>query len=95
MDKIPEHRKNAFKTKAVFKADELRRRREELQVEIRRKNREESLAKRRNLNVPASPDSDDEAAVATINAQVSYNIYSSPYEQYDICSILCTTIKFH
>jgi nucleosome binding factor SPN SPT16 subunit len=72
MDKIPEHRKNAFKTKAVFKADELRRRREELQVEIRRKNREESLAKRRNLNVPASPDSDDEAAVATINAQVSY-----------------------
>ncbi|CAB5396320.1 unnamed protein product [Rhizophagus irregularis] len=37
MDKIPEHRKNAFKTKAVFKADELRRRREELQVEIRRK----------------------------------------------------------
>lgn len=69
-DKIPEHRKNAFKAKAVFKADELRRRREELQVEIRRKNREESLAKRRNLNVPASPDSDDEVAVATINAQL-------------------------
>jgi importin subunit alpha-6/7 len=77
MDKIPEHRKNAFKTKAVFKADELRRRREELQVEIRRKNREESLAKRRNLNVPASPDSDDEAAVATINAQVSYESFTS------------------
>ncbi|CAG8602984.1 790_t:CDS:2 [Acaulospora colombiana] len=70
MDKIPEHRKNAFKAKSVFKADELRRRREEQQIEIRRKNREESLAKRRNLNVPASPDSDDESAVAVINAQL-------------------------
>ena len=83
-DKIPEHRKNAFKTKAVFKAEELRRRREELQVEIRRKNREESLAKRRNLNVPASPDSDDEAAVATINAQVSYKRFTI------IVSFLCS-----
>ncbi|CAG8588115.1 13098_t:CDS:2 [Racocetra fulgida] len=70
MDKIPEHRKNAFKAKSVFKAEELRRRREEQQIEIRRKNREESLAKRRNLNVPASPDSDDESAVAVINAQL-------------------------
>jgi hypothetical protein len=68
--KIPEHRKNAFKAKGVFKPDELRRRREEQQIEIRRKTREESLAKRRNLNIPASPDSDDESAAAVINAQV-------------------------
>ncbi|CAJ0755493.1 10884_t:CDS:2 [Entrophospora sp. SA101] len=70
MDKIPEHRKNAFKSKAIFKAEELRRRREEQQIEIRRKTREESLAKRRNLNVALSPDSDDETAVAVINAQL-------------------------
>ncbi|CAG8583548.1 6414_t:CDS:2, partial [Paraglomus brasilianum] len=62
MEKIPEHRKNAFKAKSIFKLDEVRRRREEQQVEIRRKNREESLAKRRNLNIPASLDSDDETA---------------------------------
>ncbi|KAG9306149.1 hypothetical protein G9A89_016053 [Geosiphon pyriformis] len=70
MEKIPEHRKNAFKSKGILKSDELRRRREEQQIEIRRKNREESLAKRRNFNIPASPDSDDESIVAAINAQL-------------------------
>ncbi|CAG8445495.1 6487_t:CDS:2 [Ambispora gerdemannii] len=70
MEKVPEHRKNAFKSKNLLKPEELRRRREEQQIEIRRKNREESLAKRRNLNVPASPDSDDESAIAMFNAQL-------------------------
>ena len=64
---IPEHRRSNFKAKGTFKQDELRRRREEQQVEIRKQKREENLAKRRNLNLPgagvgAQPDSDDESA---------------------------------
>ena len=62
---IPEHRRN-FKAKGVFKGDELRRRREEQQVEIRKQKREENLAKRRNLAgsdpAPGAVDSDDEGS---------------------------------
>jgi importin subunit alpha-6/7 len=65
---IPEHRRNAFKAKNTFKPDELRRRREEQQVEIRKAKREENLAKRRGIqgrdtpgsSLGAAPDSDDE-----------------------------------
>ncbi|RMZ79815.1 hypothetical protein DV737_g3232, partial [Chaetothyriales sp. CBS 132003] len=46
---IPEHRRTNFKAKSSFKPDELRRRREEQQVEIRRQKREENLAKRRGV----------------------------------------------
>lgn len=60
---IPEHRRN-FKAKSAFKGDELRRRREEQQVEIRKQKREENLAKRRNMSAtspaPGAVDSDDE-----------------------------------
>lgn len=47
-------RQDLYKAKGQFKHDELRRRREEAQVEIRRQKRDESMAKRRNL---ASADS--------------------------------------
>ncbi|KAK6543093.1 Importin alpha subunit (Karyopherin alpha subunit) (Serine-rich RNA polymerase I suppressor protein) [Orbilia ellipsospora] len=65
---IPEHRRTNFKAKGTFKPEELRRRREEQQVEIRKQKREENLAKRRNLQITSpSPhsgltgvDSDDE-----------------------------------
>jgi len=59
-------RRNAFKNKNQFGADELRRRREEQQVEIRKQKREESVAKRRNLTVTAGDEgsSDDDNAVA-------------------------------
>jgi hypothetical protein len=61
---IPEHRRSNFKAKGTFKPDELRRRREEQQVEIRKQKREENLAKRRNMSVtspaPGAADSDDE-----------------------------------
>ncbi|KAF2453178.1 armadillo-type protein [Lineolata rhizophorae] len=67
---IPEHRRTGFKAKGVFKPEELRRRRDEQQVEIRKSKREENLAKRRGLanrdgSAPgaalgAAPDSDDE-----------------------------------
>jgi importin subunit alpha-6/7 len=75
---IPEHRRNAFKAKGVFKPDELRRRREEQQVEIRKTKREENLAKRRGISgrdapgasLGAAPDSDDEGV--NIETQVCH-----------------------
>lgn len=67
---IPEHRRNNFKAKNQFKPDELRRRREEAQVEIRKAKREENLAKRRGIqgrdgeapgaSLGAAPESDEE-----------------------------------
>ena len=76
---IPEHRRTQFKAKNTFKPDELRRRREEQQVEIRKQKREENLAKKRGIasagNQPgaslgASIDSDDEGG--SIESQVCY-----------------------
>jgi hypothetical protein len=72
---IPEHRRTQFKAKNTFKPDELRRRREEQQVEIRKAKREENLAKRRGITtrdgnigvggpgqmLGAAADSDDES----------------------------------
>jgi hypothetical protein len=78
---IPEHRRNNFKAKSTFKPDELRRRREEQQVEIRKQKREENLAKRRGIgargetlgaSLGAAPDSDDEGA--NTESQVSTHI---------------------
>ncbi len=68
---IPEHRRTQFKAKGAFKPEELRRRREEQQIEIRKAKREENLAKRRGIatgenrpgaSLGAAPDSDDESA---------------------------------
>ena len=66
---IPEHRRTQFKAKNSFKPDELRRRREEQQVEIRKQKREENIAKRRGVQRgdgqigigQLDADSDDEA----------------------------------
>lgn len=58
---VPEHRRTNFKNRGHFKADELRRRREEAQIEIRKAKRDENLTKRRNLtNVTAFSDSESE-----------------------------------
>jgi importin subunit alpha-6/7 len=53
-----------YKAKAL-KQDDLRKRREEQQVEIRRQKREENIAKRRNFVATASVDSDEEASSGT------------------------------
>lgn len=73
---IPEHRRTQFKAKNSFKPDELRRRREEQQVEIRRQKREENIAKRRgvqrdngDIGIGGDADSDDEAG--TIESEVN------------------------
>lgn len=69
---IPEHRRTQFKARNQFRPDELRRRREEQQVEIRKQKREENLAKRRGIQTRdggigvgggmAATESDDEAS---------------------------------
>ena len=83
---IPEHRRTQFKAKNTFKPEELRRRREEQQVEIRKAKREENLAKRRGLgtgenrpgaSLGAAPDSDDDTAPT--ESQVSNN-FSRPLQ---------------
>lgn len=82
---IPEHRRTQFKAKNTFKPDELRRRREEQQVEIRKAKREENLAKRRGItgegaNRPgaalgAAPDSDDDTAPSESQVSLSSNAH--------------------
>ena len=82
---IPEHRRTQFKAKNTFKPDELRRRREEQQVEIRKAKREENLAKRRGISgrdgsqmsapgasLGASIDSDDEGGTIESQVRVSF-----------------------
>lgn len=75
---IPEHRRTQYKAKGSFKPDELRRRRDEQQVEIRRQKREENIAKRRGVTRGdgqvgvgglTDVDSDDEAG--NIESEVS------------------------
>jgi hypothetical protein len=57
-----ESRQSNFKNRGALKPDEIRRRREDVTVEIRKQKKEESLAKRRNLvpEVPQLSDSDEE-----------------------------------
>lgn len=63
---VPEHRRTNFKNRGAFKADELRRRREEAQIEIRKQKRDENLSKRRNVveyvGGSDSEEEDDESA---------------------------------
>lgn len=81
---IPEHRRTNFKAKGTFKPEELRRRREEQQVEIRKAKREDNLAKRRGLtggdlssrpgaSLGAAPDSDDDTAPTESQVRYSHN----------------------
>lgn len=81
---IPEHRRTNYKAKGTFKPDELRRRREEQAVEIRKAKREENLAKRRGIgsgesrpgaSLGAAPDSDDETAPT--ESQVCFYFFHS------------------
>jgi Importin beta binding domain len=46
---VSEHRRQTYKGKNLFRGDVLRRRREEQQVEIRKRKKDENLAKWRNL----------------------------------------------
>ncbi|CCH58916.1 hypothetical protein TBLA_0B00730 [Henningerozyma blattae CBS 6284] len=58
---VPEYRRTNYKNKSRFTADELRRRRDNQQIELRKQKREEALTKRRNFDPSTiSADSDDE-----------------------------------
>ncbi|ODV66787.1 hypothetical protein HYPBUDRAFT_152860 [Hyphopichia burtonii NRRL Y-1933] len=63
---IPEYRRTNFKNKGRFQSDELRRRRETHQVDLRKQKREEVLSKRRNFvndgSAGGGNDSEDEDA---------------------------------
>lgn len=92
---IPEHRRTQFKAKNTFKPEELRRRREEQQVEIRKAKREENLAKRRGIgtgadrpgaSLGAAPDSDDDTAPT--ESQVRSVCQSS-----DFSPLICASIR--
>ena len=60
-----------YKNKGGLKQDDLRRRREEQQVEIRRQKREENISKRRNFLPSAVGDSDDESGPTSWESPVS------------------------
>ncbi|CAN6674564.1 importin subunit alpha [Trichomonascus vanleenenianus] len=86
---VPEHRRQNFKNRGHFKADELRRRREEAQIEIRKAKRDENLAKRRNLTeIAMGSDSEEEgedagALETQLNAELpvmTRNVYSDKIE---------------
>ncbi|KAJ3086503.1 Importin alpha subunit (Karyopherin alpha subunit) (Serine-rich RNA polymerase I suppressor protein) [Phlyctochytrium bullatum] len=84
-------RVNSYKNKGLMKADELRRRREDMVVEIRKQKRDENLAKRRNLveTSMSYPDSDDDLANPTavlqeqIPVMVAGVMSDDPVAQYD------------
>lgn len=84
-------RRSQYKNKNVFGAEELRRRREEAQVEIRKQKREESVAKRRNLTIVADgdDDSDDDNTVAgQLDSQASLSRRASGCEADIVCRLL-------
>lgn len=102
---IPEHRRTNFKAKGTFKPEELRRRREEQQVEIRKAKREDNLAKRRGLtggdlssrpgaSLGAAPDSDDDTAPT--ESQVRYSLQSQLYYLYNTTKFpRCASARSH
>ncbi|KAK3844033.1 MAG: armadillo-type protein [Linnemannia gamsii] len=69
MDKIPEHRSQNFKAKNAFKPEELRRNRNELNVELRKQKREENLSKRRNLAIAAESEESEDEGVSAASQQ--------------------------
>ncbi|KAI9353149.1 armadillo-type protein [Pilaira anomala] len=72
-----DNRRGAFKERSRFKPEEVRRRRENAHVEIRKQKKEENLAKRRNLNAQEmGEDSDDDFTTSTQDAQI---MESLPY----------------
>lgn len=60
-------RKSGFKSRGAMKPDEIRRRRDDVTVEIRKQKREDQLAKRRNLStVATASDSDDDKPLQNV-----------------------------
>ncbi|KAI8390364.1 armadillo-type protein [Blakeslea trispora] len=73
MDPVNDLRRNTFKERSRFKPEEIRRRRENAQVEIRKQKKEENLAKRRNYDAQAN-DSDDDLDTSPQDDQLMSNL---------------------
>lgn len=71
MDQSTEFRRGAYKERSRFKPEEVRRRRENAQVEIRKQKKEENLAKRRNFNAQLLGDDSDDEQENVLDAQVN------------------------
>ncbi|KAL3495763.1 importin beta binding domain-containing protein [Aspergillus germanicus] len=95
---IPEHRRTQYKARNQFRPDELRRRREEQQVEIRKQKREENLAKRRGIQTRdggigvgggmAAAESDDEASAIESEVRgvlLCYSLLNAGCAGYRVC----------
>lgn len=99
---VPEYRRTNFKNKERFSADELRRRRDTQQVELRKAKRDEALAKRRNFIAPAngadSEDEDDASASADqqfySQLQVELPEMIRQIQSPDMQEQLAATVKF-
>ncbi|KAI9498606.1 armadillo-type protein [Zychaea mexicana] len=84
-----EGRRNAYKARSHFKPEEVRRRRETAQVEIRKQKKEENLAKRRNLKIEnLEADSDDDVDIGELDVSLLeilpglvQNVYSANVEE--------------
>lgn len=90
MDPLLDLRKSAYKARSHFKPEEVRRRRETTQVEIRKQKREQNLAKRRNLRAPVSAatsdDTDDEVEAPVYDERVGLiNKLAIYVSHIDIC----------
>lgn len=68
---VPEYRRTTFKNKGRFQSDELRRRRETHQVDLRKQKREEVLSKRRNFTNQDQDSEDEDDFAGHINAEES------------------------
>ncbi|KAK6202252.1 importin alpha subunit [Scheffersomyces amazonensis] len=100
---VPEHRRTNFKNKGRFQNDELRRRRETHQVDLRKQKREEVLAKRRNYLNEANDSEEEDEDTTNINSDEN-QFYSKLHEDLpqmmamiqsnDFDSQLNATIKF-
>ncbi|KAI9257156.1 armadillo-type protein [Phascolomyces articulosus] len=67
-----EARRDQFKARGHFKPEEVRRRRETAQVEIRKQKKEENLAKRRNFKIEnLEVDSDDDVDFGDLDANLA------------------------
>ncbi|CCC71063.1 hypothetical protein NCAS_0G01760 [Naumovozyma castellii] len=69
---VPEYRRTNFKNKGRFTADELRRRRDTQQVELRKAKRDEALAKRRNFAAPTADDDSEDEDDTTLAGQQQF-----------------------
>ncbi|KAF5385252.1 hypothetical protein D9615_001452 [Tricholomella constricta] len=74
-------RREAYKSKGALKQDDLRRRREEQQVEIRRQKREENISKRRNFLPSSGADSDEEIGSGTWDPPLADEMISGVFSE--------------